>query len=174
MKALTVRQPWAWAIIHAGKDIENRSWTTSYRGPLSIHASGREPDSDELATFFTVYEQATRQIINDFDEMVACAQYVRARLVYGSIIGAVGLVDVVRDSNSPWAEDGAYHWRLRNPREISAVRLRGQQGLYDVPCPSCGGKVYGCEVCWSPDRYTVRSTALHIAALDAAGEKRTK
>lgn len=24
--ALSVRQPWAWAIIHAGKDIENRSW----------------------------------------------------------------------------------------------------------------------------------------------------
>ena len=26
MRALTVRQPAAWAIFHAGKDIENRSW----------------------------------------------------------------------------------------------------------------------------------------------------
>ena len=28
MKALSIRQPWAWAILHAGKDIENRDWRT--------------------------------------------------------------------------------------------------------------------------------------------------
>ena len=38
MKALTIRQPWAWAIIFDGKDVENRSWNTSYRGDLAIHA----------------------------------------------------------------------------------------------------------------------------------------
>lgn len=38
MKALSVKQPWAWAIIHAGKDIEKRTWRTDYRGPLLIHA----------------------------------------------------------------------------------------------------------------------------------------
>jgi hypothetical protein len=39
MKALSIRQPWAWLIIHAGKDIENREWRTSFRGPVLIHAS---------------------------------------------------------------------------------------------------------------------------------------
>ena len=34
---LTVRQPWAWAIIQVGKDVENRSWPTKHRGPLLIH-----------------------------------------------------------------------------------------------------------------------------------------
>ena len=38
MKALTIWQPWAWCIIHAGKDIENRSWATKSIGPLAIHA----------------------------------------------------------------------------------------------------------------------------------------
>lgn len=38
LRALTIRQPWAWAIIHGGKDIENRSWNTKHRGPLVIHA----------------------------------------------------------------------------------------------------------------------------------------
>ena len=28
MKAITVMQPWAWAIFHAGKSIENRTWRT--------------------------------------------------------------------------------------------------------------------------------------------------
>src|SRR4029077_7780438 len=39
MKARTFRKPYAWAIIHGGKDIENRNWNTSYRGPLLIHAA---------------------------------------------------------------------------------------------------------------------------------------
>ena len=38
MKVLSVRQPWAWAIIHGGKDVENRNWYTSFRGTLAIHA----------------------------------------------------------------------------------------------------------------------------------------
>ena len=40
MKALSIRQPWAWAILHAGKRVENRDWQgCHYRGPLLIHAS---------------------------------------------------------------------------------------------------------------------------------------
>jgi hypothetical protein len=35
-RTLTVRQPWAWAIARGHKDIENRSWTTRYRGPIAI------------------------------------------------------------------------------------------------------------------------------------------
>jgi ASCH domain len=37
-RLLTIRQPWAWAIIYGGKDVENRSWLTKHRGPLLIHA----------------------------------------------------------------------------------------------------------------------------------------
>lgn len=39
MKAISIQQPWAWAILHAGKDVENRTWRTTYRGPVAIHAS---------------------------------------------------------------------------------------------------------------------------------------
>ncbi len=39
MKALSIRQPWAWAILSAGKDIENRDWTTNLRERIIIHAS---------------------------------------------------------------------------------------------------------------------------------------
>ena len=49
VRALTVRQPWAWAIIYGGKDLENRRWRTSYRGPL-IHASkNANPDPEASA-----------------------------------------------------------------------------------------------------------------------------
>src|ERR1017187_9047245 len=41
IRTLSIRQPWAHAILHLGKDVENRSWSTPYRGSILIHASGR-------------------------------------------------------------------------------------------------------------------------------------
>ncbi len=38
MKALTLTQPYATLIAIGAKRIETRSWATSYRGPLAIHA----------------------------------------------------------------------------------------------------------------------------------------
>ncbi len=40
-KAITMIQPWASAIASAGKDIENRSWHSHYRGPIAIHAGAK-------------------------------------------------------------------------------------------------------------------------------------
>jgi len=37
-RAITVKQPWAWAIAHGGKTVENRSRGTRHRGLLLIHA----------------------------------------------------------------------------------------------------------------------------------------
>lgn len=41
MKALSLHQPWASAIALGLKHLETRSWATSYRGPLAIHAARR-------------------------------------------------------------------------------------------------------------------------------------
>jgi len=50
MKALTVRQPWAWAIVFAGKDIENRTWKSKYcyGSTIAIHAGYNLESSDLL------------------------------------------------------------------------------------------------------------------------------
>src|SRR5258708_38232386 len=37
--ALSIRQPWCWAILNCGKSVENRTWATAFRGKLRIHAS---------------------------------------------------------------------------------------------------------------------------------------
>ena len=46
MKVLSIRQPWAWAIVAGFKPVENRTWKTGYRGPLLIHAGLREDVED--------------------------------------------------------------------------------------------------------------------------------
>ncbi|WP_229215634.1 ASCH domain-containing protein [Duganella sp. CY15W] len=43
MKALSIRQPWAWLIVNGYKDIENRSWSTNVRGKVLVHASKGAP-----------------------------------------------------------------------------------------------------------------------------------
>jgi hypothetical protein len=41
MKALSIRQPWAWLIVHGVKDVENRTWRTNFRGRFLVHAGMR-------------------------------------------------------------------------------------------------------------------------------------
>ena len=48
MKALTLTQPWATLVALKAKRTETRSWHTSYRGPLAIHAAKRMPKPANL------------------------------------------------------------------------------------------------------------------------------
>lgn len=119
MKALTVKAPWAWAIIHAGKHVENRTWFTSYRGPLAIHAG---------SACTRVYWGWAR------DWMAAIGIEVPALddLITGAVIGYVDIVDCVRDSPSRWAMQDHWHWVLSNPRACEIVWVRGSLGLWTL------------------------------------------
>lgn len=44
MRAITIKQPFAWAVAFGGKSIENRSRGTGHRGTLLIHAGGAWSD----------------------------------------------------------------------------------------------------------------------------------
>ncbi len=84
MKALSIQQPWAWAIVNGFKDIENRSWNTKYRGRFLVHASAAF-DKKGLA-------------------WIRCnvGVPVPEKFQQGGIVGAVDLVDVVTVSKSRW------------------------------------------------------------------------
>jgi len=108
--ALTVKQPWAWAIVHAGKDIENRDWVTHYRGPLLVHAGARLHDDREMP----------RGIKGPADE----------DLVLSAIVGIVELADVVERSRSRWF-GGSYGWVLARPKALrKPVPCSGRLGFW--------------------------------------------
>lgn len=119
--ALSIRQPWAWAIIHAGKDVENREWNRapSYRGPLLIHAAKTiEPDD-----WFYV------ERLSDTTPPYA------ATIERGGIIGVVDLVDAVWESDSPWYF-GKLGLVLANPRPLPFTPCKGMLGLFSPSFPS--------------------------------------
>jgi hypothetical protein len=122
MRILTVRQPWAWAIIHAGKDVENRvrNVAGSYRGPVAIHAA-RKGAEDEACV--EVWGRWCDTLDPD---------------VRGAIIGVVDLVDVHKgycDTDdypicSEWAAFDQWHLEIANPRPLAEpIPYRGALGL---------------------------------------------
>lgn len=115
MKALSVRNPWAWAILHAGKSIENRVWRTNYRGPLLIHA-GQRPDNHVRALI-----EAQHGLVIPDD------------LPTGGIVGMVDLIDCVQEHPSPWAMPGHWHWVLARPRPLPFRSCKGQLGIFNPP-----------------------------------------
>ena len=115
-KALTIRQPWAHAILDLGKDVENRSWRAQYKGPILIHASAR-PESDPRRLL--AEHMATPPSQKELEQLPT-----------GSIVGVADLFDYVKDSKSKWAERGDWHWLLRNVRPIRPVQCTGRLGLW--------------------------------------------
>ena len=85
MKALSVRQPWAWTTIYGGKDIENRQRPTHIRETIAIHAS-LSPAPD--------WEMPARVRKPPPEE-----EWVR-----GAILGFVDLVDCAEGHPSKWFE----------------------------------------------------------------------
>ena len=121
--ALSVRQPWSWAIIHAGKDIENRTWGTSRTGPISplprriaIHAAKRMTRND--------YYDAI-----EFMEGSGIGYPWSHELCRGGIIGSVEIVDIVTASDSPWFE-GPFGLVLRDPQPCEFIPARGALGFF--------------------------------------------
>jgi hypothetical protein len=111
MKILTVRQPWASLIVAGLKDVENRSWSTKYRGRLGIHAAMR---FDQGAI------DAHGHLLDD-------------DLPLGALLGSIMLMDCIMDSRSEWAVPGEWHWILAEPRKrVQPRRMKGRLGLWQL------------------------------------------
>lgn len=123
MYALSIHQPWAWAILHAGKTIENRSWRTKYRGPLIVHASQSRTSHQ-------------RQDPQRWRRVYGVALPAWESLTRGAIVGVVDLVDCVPFTSAlgVWADPGAWCWVLENPRPLAhPLPYRGAQMLFPIP-----------------------------------------
>lgn len=154
--ALSIRQPWAWAILYARKRLENRSWPScSYRGPIWIHASlwpsGLRLDSDRvtaatedaLDTAHAMLEMA-RKSGHQFDGPVSLRDLYQHR---GGIVGRARIDGVIRDERdfAAWAANrqdadvqrawwmGGFALVLGDVEAVEFVPCKGALGLFRVP-----------------------------------------
>lgn len=119
LPAISIRQPWAHAIVAGLKDVENRTWRTKYRGPVLIHA-GKTKDTSELWSYIDL--KSRRGI-----EAKTGAEW-RA-MVFGGIIGVAEIVDCVSQMDSPWFT-GPWGFVLRNARPLPFYPCRGRLGFF--------------------------------------------
>lgn len=123
---LSVRQPWAWMIMSAGKDVENRTWATKVRGRVLIHAAKGMTKAEWASAWWFVRDR----IPSAFDKGIAADVAIKS-IERGGIIGSVEIVDCVTRSNSPWFQ-GPYGFVLANPRPLPFLPLRGQLGFFRI------------------------------------------
>ena len=134
MKALTVNQPYADAIVEGIKKYETRSRRTNIRGRVAIHAGKKILKAPAL--FQRVWELLGENKIQNF----------------GAVIGTVEIVDCVPveeiveklDETERLLGDyspGRFAWVLKNPRKLPApIPARGQLGFWEWAPPEEVGK----------------------------------
>jgi hypothetical protein len=125
LPALSLREPWLWAILFAGKNVENRSWSTRYRGRIRLHAAQTwDPEGERwlrACGFAAPTESALRRA---------------GRL--GAYVGEVTVVDCLPydDGTDPEEEPnlwacGPWIWCLKDPLAYpEPIPGRGYPGLY--------------------------------------------
>lgn len=119
MKALSIRQPWAWLIVAGHKDVENRTWTSSFRGRFLIH-TGKTFDHDGYKWVLSEMGVALPDP-SEFER--------------GGIVGEAEMIDCVTRHNSPWFS-GPYGFVLNNARRRPFVPMSGKLGFFDVEVKS--------------------------------------
>lgn len=154
IRVLTVRQPWAAAILALGKDVENRTRSLGpFRGTVAIHASaGKSDDRAYIAAalaspYFAHADGVDPDAV--LDELP---------MVFGSVLGVVTLTGVHRHTTefgcasgepdavsagdvqrtaagarmcSPWAMPNLVHHHVQHARLLRRpIVTRGKLGLW--------------------------------------------
>ena len=114
IKALSINQPWAWAIVNGYKPVENRDWNTEYRGKVLIHA-GKKFDDEGYEFIKKMLPTANVPIKDDF--------------FMGGIVGSAYIVDCVKQMESEWFF-GEYGFVIADARPCAPIICRGALGFF--------------------------------------------
>ena len=120
--ALSIRQPWAWLILNAGKNVENRTWPTRFRGWFLIHAGKGMTQEEYLSVKLwlpTIGRSAAAAHLPDFKD-----------LERGGIVGMAKLGNCVTGSDSPWF-CGPYGFMLDEVIKLPFRPLKGALGFFN-------------------------------------------
>lgn len=156
MTALSIRNPWAHAIIAGLKPVENRSWRTNFRGRFVVHACGDliigRDDIDVIERYDGILEPIVAALLAHHDDFarhlgrlaylgpdealqaqVAALARVPLREEPGYLIGEVDLLDCVKGFESPWSVRGEWQFVLANPVAYAKpIPAKGRLNFWEV------------------------------------------
>ncbi len=153
---LSIRQPWAWAILFAGKRCENRTWFCRYRGPIYIHAAkGMTRDEYESFAYWWQWEFPGRRPLQTYP---ALPEY--DAMQRGGIVGRAKIIDCIRSQHAlpfgitrekadryivPWWQ-GPVGIILAEVEPLPFVACKGKLGLFELDDAILDGTADGQSV----------------------------
>lgn len=160
LHALSIKQPWAWAIVHARKQVENRGWAPPRAlcgQRIAIHAS-KGLDADGFAPLSEIIGGGVPSAtLLPKGQIVATARLVGAarvlplddpdgpRVAVGQLQGHLDEHHAALIASSPYSS-GPWCWVLEDVVDVTSARLfaKGALGLWRVP-PGLAEEVRAAE-----------------------------
>lgn len=136
MKALSIRQPWPWAILNGNKRLENRDWKSTnpnlrFRGTFLIQTS-LTFDRDDVDTVRGIFSEMGLPPLSVPRPRLLHANDPDNPYPLGGIVGQADVVDIVTRSDSPWFF-GPLALVLDNVKPLPFVPCKGALGFFKVP-----------------------------------------
>lgn len=143
VQCLSIQQPWAAFFLHPElftlrglppKTIENRAWSTNYRGKIYLH-TGKHPDPslyDERRSRF-VRPAPSSRFAHLFPP--GFESWAALNCTFGGVVGTAVLADVLTQSADPWFV-GPYGFLLTDIQAVPFVPLRGKPALFEADVPA--------------------------------------
>ena len=120
INVLSIREPWAYCILHCGKDIENRH----YIFPHQLHSQRIYIHSSKTVDWDGYWN------LIDCEIKLPTMEKIKSRC--GFITGSVQLTGVIYQSGSPWFIEGSVGWKLKDPKELSTfISAKGRLGFWE-------------------------------------------
>lgn len=144
MKAITIWQPWASLLACGAKRFETRSWATSYRGPIAIHAAKKDP----LAIMQSLPVKTQQKIFSTLYEHFNIQGGALEKLPTGAVIATAELVNCWYIVHNPGTDvDVAKHIPIGAE---SMTRDKHAPDFADYFVPTDQEMLFGD---WTPGRY---------------------
>jgi hypothetical protein len=124
MPALSIRQPWAWLIVHGYKDVENRDWATNFRGRFLVHAG-------KVMTL-PYYEDQIGAMAEHHLLPAGIPSYEEMCTQRGGIVGEARMTDCRDYSPSRWYLPGGFAWSLADAKPLPFWPMKGRLGFFNV------------------------------------------
>jgi hypothetical protein len=143
MKALSISQPWVWAILNAGKRIENRDWNPPkwiMGETIAIHAAKSWGGADDVEYIDSnIFAMWLRYADPTLQELTCPPR--REQHTAGAVVATARIIDIFTDQDirevgghqDDWFM-GKYGWLLSDVQQLEQpVPCKGALGLWEVP-----------------------------------------
>jgi activating signal cointegrator 1 len=139
MKAITLTQPWATLVAIGAKQIETRSWTTTYRGQLAIHAAKGFPEYAQAVCL----QEPFRTVLMEQTNIKIIWSRINKRTDFplGAIVATCELVAIkpahaisISDQECAFGDYsfGRYAWMFVNIQALpEPIPMRGMLGIWE-------------------------------------------